>query len=165
MWTAPVAFEMPAGETVLKVVDWNATVVEAGPLFVEARVSYAFDNGGTYALTARMVAGEAALRLDEQMDLKAIRKERDWRVVFALTDTDGKFRPDAAWWATPEGRFAKIAAFENAVLAAGFPAPVTDPNKMALFGESVPIGEVTGRLSSEPWQRILLRLPIVTLIF
>ena len=126
-WTAPAGFELPAGGAAPKVVAWSAAVVEAGPLFVEARVSYALDHGGTYALTARLVAGEPAVRLDEQMDFKAIRKERDWRGVFPLTDAEGTFRPDAAWWATPEGRFGKRdEAFETAAQAAGFPALVGD---------------------------------------
>lgn len=150
VWTAPAAFELPAGGTAPKVVAWSAAVVEAGPLFAEARVTYTFDNGGEYALTARLVDGEPVVRLDEQMDLKAVRRERDWRVVFPLTDAGGTFRPDAAWWATPEGRFGKMdEAFEKAAQAAGFPALVGDQ-----YGSRRHLGSLTFTVT-EPRQVLM----------
>lgn len=127
VWTAPASFELPATAKAPNVVEWSATVTATGPLFAEARVTYGFEDGGHYTLTARLVDGEAAVRLDEAMDLRQIRKERDWRVVFPLTDDAGRFRPDAAWWSTPEGRFWQVdEAFEKAAATAGFAAITPD---------------------------------------
>jgi len=52
-----------------KVVGYETEVAEHGVLFTDARIRFEFDNGGYYQLTARMLAGDAAVRIDEMMDI------------------------------------------------------------------------------------------------
>lgn len=97
-------------------------VTASGPLFAEAVVNLTFRNGGWYRFTAQLRSGEDFIRIDEQCDLKTIRRSRDWWVAFSLSDgkPDG-FRPDVAYWVTQEGRLkGKDEAFEAAAEAAGF---------------------------------------------
>lgn len=125
-WTAPAAFENLGSEPAPVITGWSSQLTAQGPLFAEATITYRFDNGGHYTLTARLIDGEPGVRIDEQMDLRVIRGERDWRVRFPLTDAADRFRPDVAWWATPHGRLHRVdEAFEAAVAARGFP-PLTD---------------------------------------
>lgn len=115
-WTAAARFECAP-----KVTGWTSAITASGPLFAEAQVRYTFDNGAHYTLVARVLADEAAVRFDEQMDFKTIRRQRDWQVVFPLTDDGGRFQPDVTWWSTPEGRFFRAnETFEAAAEKAGF---------------------------------------------
>ena len=134
-WTAPATFENLGPTPAPRITGWETRITATGPLFAEARVTYQFDNGGTYTLMARLVDGEPGIRIDEQVDLQIIRGERDWRVAFPLTDLSGRFRPDVAWWSTPHGRLHKIdEAFERAVEAGGYTAltPQRDGNRRHL---------------------------------
>jgi hypothetical protein len=120
-WTAPSYFWAADPATAPLVTGYRCELTDAGPLFAAARITYSFTNGGTYALTVRLLREEANVRLDEQCDLHTIRAARDWRVVFPLTDAAATFRPDAAWWATSEGRLGGAdAAVETAAGQAGF---------------------------------------------
>jgi hypothetical protein len=124
---------------------YTCRITEYGAVFVEAQVRYAFSNGGYYTLTARVVAGEAAVRLDEQCDLQTIRTVRDWRVVFPLTDDGGRFRPDKAWWCTSEGRLPGAdAAFEDAAVQAGFPK--LPANRVFLGSKTLPASTAKTKL-------------------
>jgi len=124
-WTAPSFFMADDPETAPKITRISGEILADGPLFAEARVRYEFDDGRHYAAVVRLVAGEPLVRIDEQMDMQAVRGERDWRVVFPLTDAEGTFRPDVAWWATPEGRlYSADDEFEQDAVDAGFPALV-----------------------------------------
>lgn len=126
-WTAPASFRADDPAAAPKITGRKTEILATGPLFAEARVNYTFDNRGTYALTARVLADDPAIRIDEQCDLHTVRKARDWQVTIPLTDLAGKFQPTAAWWTTPGGRlFKKDEAFEKAATAAGF-AAMTDP--------------------------------------
>jgi multiple sugar transport system ATP-binding protein len=128
-WTAPAYFRAADPATAPKITGCHGRLTATGPLFAEAQVHYTFSNGGSYTLTARVLAGDAGVRLDEQCDLKEIRVDCDWQVVFPLTDDAGRFTPDAAWWSTPEGRFFKQdAAVEQAAVQAGF-APLPEARR------------------------------------
>ena len=56
----------------IHVFDWNPPPVceiEQGPLFVETSIRYTFTGGGWYELTARVLANDPAVRIDEQFDM------------------------------------------------------------------------------------------------
>jgi len=74
-------------------------VTEQGPVFVEAKVRYAMDNNGFYQMTARLLANDPAVRIDEQTDLGAtFPPEESLRVVMSLAAPAGGFKPDYAFW-------------------------------------------------------------------
>jgi len=88
-----------------KVTEYECTVTESGPLFTEAQIRYTFDNGGWYIFPARMIAGDPAVRIDEQFDM-GIGNGHQWRVVTSLSrgwQAKG-WKPDSTFWMTSEGR-------------------------------------------------------------
>ena len=56
-----------------KVTGYTCRITEQGPLFVEATVRYTFTHGGWYEFTARVLAGDPAVRVDEQFDMGCAR--------------------------------------------------------------------------------------------
>ncbi|MCL1857335.1 MAG: hypothetical protein FWF84_06845, partial [Kiritimatiellaeota bacterium] len=126
-WTEPSYFMADDPESAPKVVKVSKTDVADGPIFSEHQVRYDFEGGEWYTATIRLVAGEAFVRIDERMDMKVIGHDRNWRVVFPLTDGGGAFRPDVAWWGTSEGRLGGAdEAFEADALSLGFAPLWTD---------------------------------------
>jgi len=102
---------------------YKCEIVETGALFVEARVSYEFDNGRYYRLTATLLAGDPAVRIDEQMDMGTVGDQWALRTVFSLSAgwQDGGWLPDVAYWNTCEGRLGgKDEAFEKRADELGF---------------------------------------------
>lgn len=83
-------------ETTPKITGYTSEVLAQGAAFVMARVRYQFDNGGFYQFTARLVQGEAAAYLDEQMDTRKLGSGYTWRVVFSLAGNGWK--PDTAFY-------------------------------------------------------------------
>jgi hypothetical protein len=86
-----------------KVSGYTCEVTERGPLFAEARVRFRFDNGGYHRLTARVLAGDPAVRIDEAMDLKGTSPQADpLYVMMSVGDPD--WRPDALFAYGPRGK-------------------------------------------------------------
>lgn len=86
-----------------KATGYTCEVTEKGPLFVEARVRFRFDNGGYYELSARVLAGDPAVRIDEVMDLKSTCPAKDPLYVM-MSVGDPNWRPDAVFAYGPRGR-------------------------------------------------------------
>lgn len=111
-----------AAKAAPKVTGCVSTVIEQGPLFVEARVKFTLDNGGYYQLTARVLADDPAIRLDEMMELKTNCPPDDpLYVVMSLTDgtTLGGWRPDALYVYAPQ-RKGNYQPLEQALVQQGF---------------------------------------------
>jgi len=106
-----------------KVTGYTCRVTERGPLFVEAVVRFTFDNGGYYRLTARVLTGDPAIRIDEQMDVgSSTPPGHPLYVVMSLTDGRAKgdgWRPDACYVMTTR-RKDKYAPLETALAKHGF---------------------------------------------
>lgn len=83
-----------AAKAAPKVTGSETVVTEKGPLFVEARIRFTLDNGGYYELTARALAGDPALRIDEVMDTLATCPGDDPLYVAMALDGSG-WKPDA----------------------------------------------------------------------
>lgn len=93
------------------VTSYTCELLEQGPLFVEARVRYAFDHGGFYQATLRVFDRDPAVEVDEQFDLERIGDAYEWQVVFSLTAPGGAaWQPDLVIWKTPQGRLKGRAA-------------------------------------------------------
>ncbi len=109
-----------------KVVVCRTEIVEQGPLFVEARVHYDFDNGGFYEMTARLLADDPAARIDEQLDLKRTGAGFTWRLVVSLSRgwESGGWKPDGVFHFAPTGGLPRDAQLEDALQkAASMPIP------------------------------------------
>ena len=83
-----------------KATSMACTITEQGPLFVEARIRYTLDNDRFYQLTARVLAKDPAVRIDEQMDFGAtFPPEEGLRLVMSLSGgAQGGFKPDHVFW-------------------------------------------------------------------
>jgi hypothetical protein len=82
------------------VTGYETTVIEKGPLFIEARIRFTFSNGGDYQLTARLLANDPAIRIDEVMDLKTTSAPDDPLYVGILLNDGGRkdgWRPDCVY--------------------------------------------------------------------
>jgi len=88
------------------VTGYACEVTEKGPLFVDARIRYSFDNGGFYQMTARVLAGDPAARIDEQFDMGRLGSGYTWRLVISLSSAwqERGWKPDHVFWQVPEGR-------------------------------------------------------------
>lgn len=101
------------------VAGFECRVTEQGPLFVEAAVRYTFTGGAWYLFTARMLAGDPAVRIDEQFDMGRVGSMWEYRVMFSLGTG---WTPDTAFWLGPRAAGGSE-PFAAAVKAAG----LTDP--------------------------------------
>ncbi len=122
-WVGGSYFRAVDGAALPRIVRVDCRVIEQGPLFVEARVRYDFDSGAWYALTVRLLAGDAAVRLDEQADWGTNGDPASAQVVFVLANpaADRQWSPDRAFWHTGEGRLAgRDEPFEARLAALGF---------------------------------------------
>ena len=131
-----------------RVTGYSSRVVEQGPLFVEARIEFRFEGGGAYRLTARLLAHDPVIRLDEQVDLGATSLPAG-PIDLVLSLGGGardRWRPDAAFLLAPNRRD-RAPALEAALARHGLTprgASVTIP---APAGAQV-VAELT---SQEPW--------------
>ncbi|MHB9133017.1 MAG: hypothetical protein ACYDBB_18270 [Armatimonadota bacterium] len=107
---------------------YTCRLMEQGPLFTEATVRYAFDNGRFYQFTVRLQAGDPAIRIDEQSDMKIQGDEFAWKVVFGLSGNG--WQPDTAYWTSSEGRLKGTAeGLDTAMARVGFdPKPYQHAN-------------------------------------
>ncbi|MHB9131770.1 MAG: hypothetical protein ACYDBB_11860 [Armatimonadota bacterium] len=113
-----------------KVTAYSCQVLENGPLFIEARIRYTFDNGGFYQLTARVLDGDPAIQLDEQYDLKRVGDPFTWQVVYGLSGLgEAPWKPDLVIWksqrvkgheADGEEKFLNLGVTPDAIKAVGF---------------------------------------------
>ena len=89
-----------------RVTGYACRITEQGPLFVEATVRYSFSQGGWYEFTARVLADDPALRVDEQSDMGSPGSMWDYRLMVSLASgwKDGGWKPDAAYWISSENR-------------------------------------------------------------
>ena len=121
--TEPDAATLRAAlEKAPRVTGYETRVTEQGPLFVEATIRFAFDNGGYYQMTVRALAGDPALRVDEVMDLKTNCPGDDpLYVAMVLNDgwKPGGWKPDAAFFMTTR-RQDKCGPFEDALKTHGY---------------------------------------------
>jgi hypothetical protein len=107
-----------------KVTGYATAITEQGPLFAEARIRFTLSNGGYYQLTARVLANDPAVRLDEVMDLKTTCEPDDALYVNFLVDTAGDkgWEPDCVFgYAARTDRYVPL---EAATKAQGFPADI-----------------------------------------
>ena len=128
-WTGGSFFWATDAAQAPKITGYECKITELGPLFAEAQVRYGFDNGGFYQFTARVIAGEPAVRIDEQSDLQVIRPGWDWRMVFSLVGPRERdtWRPDAVFLWSYEGRIrAKLPELDAKFAALGFDTKATE---------------------------------------
>jgi hypothetical protein len=114
-----------------RVTGYTCRLLEHGPLFLEARVRYSFDNGGFYQVTARILDGDPAIQMDEQFDLQRVGKAYQWQVVYGLSGPgDAEWSPDLLIWKTSQGRLKGRDAEREEKLAAlhGDRRPLRDNN-------------------------------------
>ena len=136
-WTAdlPADAWARAGKTVPGVTGYETVLSEQGPLFTDARIRFMFSNGGYYQLTARILADDPAVRIDEVMDLRTTCQPDDPLYVNILLNDGSKaggWRPDCAYgYANRPDRFQPL---EDALKAQGIATAV--PN---LKPASVPV--------------------------
>ncbi len=134
-----------------KVTRIESRVTEEGPLFAEAEVRYAFDNGGWYAFTARVLAGDPAIRIDEQFDL-GVGNGWNQRLVVSLSRgwEDGGWKPDHAYWLTSEGRESgRDEAFEARMAELGF----SQHHQSRRFDYDQPYQKIFDLEVWNPWHR------------
>ena len=125
-WIGGSYFFAPAPDAAPKVTGYTCRITEQGPLFAEAGIRYTFSNGGWYGLTARVLAGDPAVRIDEQFDMGQPGPMWDYRVMISLTGgwEDGGWKPDVAYWISAEERLkGRDQAFQAKLREAGLPAP------------------------------------------
>jgi len=122
-WVGGSYFRAAKPEQAPKVTQYASEVTEQGALFVEAAVRYRFDNDGFYRMTARVMADDPAVRIDEQFDPRRTGSGATWRLVVSLTggwQADG-WKPDHVFWQSPEGRVkGRAASFEARLAQLGF---------------------------------------------
>ncbi|HOW64575.1 MAG TPA: hypothetical protein P5186_18960 [Candidatus Paceibacterota bacterium] len=121
-WIGGSYFFSANPDTAPKVTGYTCRITEQGPLFVEAVVRYSFNQGGWYELTARVLAGDPAVRIDEQFDLGSPGSMWDYRIMISLTSgwkSDG-WKPNVAYWITPEERLkGRESGFQTALQKVG----------------------------------------------
>lgn len=134
-----------AAKAVPKVVRMTGGVTEQGPLFVEGRIRFEFDNGGHYELTARVLADDPAVRIDETMDTKATCPGED--PLYVAMALDGKaWKPDALF-CLARGNTNKAPKLEAAVEKQGIkPAHASYP-----LPYDKPDATVTALVPHDPW--------------
>lgn len=88
-----------------RVLGYSCEVTERGPLFVEARIRYKFDEERFYQFTIRLLDGDPTARVDEQYDMRQTASAFKWQVVMSLTNGTSAqaWKPDRVFWysATP----------------------------------------------------------------
>jgi hypothetical protein len=116
-----------AGKSAPGVTGYETVITERGPLFTEARIRFALSNGGYYQLTARVLADDPAIHLDEVMDLMSTcQPDNPLYVCMLLNDgqrPDG-WRPDCAYGYAP--RSDRYKPLEEAVKAQGIKIATPD---------------------------------------
>ena len=121
--TEPDAATLGAAlEKAPRVTGYETHVTEQGPLFAEATIRFAFDNGGYYQMTVRALAGDPALCVDEVMDLKTNCPDDDPLYVALVLNDGGKpggWKPDAAFFMTTR-RQDKCGPLEDALKTHGY---------------------------------------------
>jgi len=114
-WVGGSFFYAAKLDSAPKVAGYECRITEQGPLFVEATVRYTFNNGGWYRFTARVLAGDAAVRIDEQFDTGAPGSMWDWRLMVSL---GAGWKPDTLVWLSPNAT-TSYAAFTARLAALG----------------------------------------------
>lgn len=123
-WVGGSYFFAANPEAAPKVTGYVCRITEQGPLFAEASIRYTFTNGGWYELTARVLAGDPAVRIDEQFDMGPAGSVWDYRMMVSLTDgwKDGGWKPDVAYWISAEERLkGRDERFQTKLREAGLP--------------------------------------------
>ncbi len=105
-WVGGSYFFAAKPDAAPEVTGYTCRITEEGSLFTEAVVRYTFTGGGWYEFTARVLADDPAIRVDEQFDMGPPGSMWDYRLMVSLTGgwkKDG-WKPDAAYWISPERR-------------------------------------------------------------
>jgi hypothetical protein len=84
-WVGGSYFFASKSDTAPKVTGYTCRIIEEGPLFVETKIRYTLTNSGWYELTARVLADDRAIRIDEQFDMGEPGSMWDYRVMISLT--------------------------------------------------------------------------------
>lgn len=121
-WVGGSYFFAADPDTAPKVTSYHCRITEQGRLFTEAAIRYTFSHGGWYELTARILAGDPAVRLDEQFDMGSTGALWDYRMMISLASgwkSDG-WKPDVAYWISPEERLkGRVPGFQTALQQVG----------------------------------------------
>ncbi|MBM4031258.1 MAG: hypothetical protein FJ291_05670 [Planctomycetes bacterium] len=116
-------------EEMPKVARSSCTITAEGPVFAEGVARYDFEGGAFYQFTARVIADEPAVRIDEQFDMKRVGSGKALQMVFDISDLFGSVY---AFWHAPAGRLAgHDEAFDAQLAEAGFE---TKPYASSAFG-------------------------------
>jgi len=102
-WVGGSYFYASKPQTAPKVLACDCRIVEQGPVFTEARIRYALDGERYYQFAARLLAGDPAIRIDEQFDFKHLlgsQPDDDYQVVMSFAGgwQTGGWKPDSAFW-------------------------------------------------------------------
>lgn len=119
-WVGGSDFRCAEPAQMPKAVGYECRITEQGPLFVEARVHYDFDNGGHYAMVARLLAGDPAVRIDEQCDLKRTGPAGACEIVTSLASGQGGWRPDRVFWGSQQKLDGEDPPLEKTLSRLGF---------------------------------------------
>lgn len=84
-WTGGSYFYTPDPLNAPRLVSRRTRIVRQGPLFAEAIVEYALDNGGYYQCDVTLAANEPSIQIRERFDTKIINNRLNCSVNFALT--------------------------------------------------------------------------------
>jgi hypothetical protein len=98
-WAGGSFFYAKDPATAPRVTGYACRITEQGPLFVEATIRYSFTSNGWYQLTARMLADDPAVRIDEQFDLGEPGSMWDYRLMVSLGNG---WKPDTTYWYGPQ---------------------------------------------------------------
>lgn len=138
-----------------RVTKYTCELLEHGPLFAEARVRYAFDNGGFYQVTVHVFDGDPAVQVDEQFDMKRVGDPYDCRVVYGLAGPgDAEWKPDLVIWKTPQGRLkGRATELERRFAALGFDlSPLrNDSHGSAALSYELPERKLCQLVAWYPW--------------
>ena len=125
-WVGGSYFFAAKPDAAPRVTGYTCRITEQGPLFVEAVARYTFTGGGWYEFTARVLAGDPAVRIDEQFDMGTPGSMWDFRMMVSLASgwREGGWKPDAAYWISSEERLkGRDAQFQAALRDVGLEVP------------------------------------------
>ncbi len=127
-----------------RVMGYACRITEQGPLFVEATIRYTFTGGGWYQFTARVLADDPAVRVDEQFDLGEPGSMWDYRLMVSLGNG---WKPDTVYWCAPQVASADP-KFEARLVAQGLTNEVSHNSRTMDYSASGELFQVAVRY---PW--------------
>jgi hypothetical protein len=138
-WVGGSEFVAVLPEQAPKATGYTCRISEQGPLFIEAVIRYDFAGGGWYQFSVRLLAGDPAVRLDEQFDLGEPGSMWDYQMVVTLGggETGAGWTPDSVYWISPQNRLkGNHPALENRLRELGFAKETSFGSMVIPFGTS-----------------------------